>query len=109
MQHRIDDGKVSAEILELLTDCFARLLHVVLAAAHILEAVLVGLVAIGSGFLFHALLLQRINDLLCIFTRLVQKRHILRKSDIRRRAGCIHNQSAAVTTACGSVMVVVVL
>ena len=59
------------QILELLTDCFACLLFDMLTAAHILESVLVCFAAIGSGFLFCALLLQRINDLLGIFARLV--------------------------------------
>lgn len=71
-QHGIDDGKVSAQVLELLADGFTCLLFGVLAAAYILEAVLVRFIAIGSGFLFCALLLQRINNLFGIFTSLIQ-------------------------------------
>ena len=109
LQHGINDRKVSVQILELLVDGFTRLLFGVLAVAHIPETVPVCFIAIGSGLLFHALLLQRINDLLGIFARLIQKRHILRKADIGRCTGRIHDQCAAVVATCGRIGIIVIL
>ena len=80
-----------------------------LAAAHILETVLVCFVAVGSGFLFRTLLLQYINDLLGILASLIQKRHILRKPDIGRCTGRIHDQCTGIASACGRIRIIIVV
>ena len=52
--------------------------------------------AIGSGLLFRTLLLQCVDDLLGILAGFIQKRHILRKADLKRCTGRIHDQRTAV-------------
>ena len=96
-QFAIDGIQVTPEVSQLLPNGFAGHFCGVFATSHIFQVIFPGAFTVGLRLLSVCGIVKNIQKRFGVLPGLVEQGNILRITDIGRRAGGVHNHSAAVS------------
>lgn len=101
--------QVSFEITQLFSNGFAGHFDGVFAASCVFQVIFPGTFAVGSRLLSVCGIVKNIQKRFGVLPGLVEQGNTLRITDIGRRAGGVHNHSAAVSASSRTVIRVIVI
>ena len=96
-QFAIDGIQVAPEVSQLLSNGFAGHFRGMFTASCVFQVIFPGAFAVGSRLLSARGIVKSVQKLFSVLPGLVEQGNILRITDIGRRAGGVHDHSAAVS------------
>ena len=108
-QFAINGIEGTPEIGQLLSNGFAGHFCGAFATSHIFQVIFPGALAVSSGLLSVRGIVKNIQKRFGVLPGLVEQGNILRITDIGRRAGGVHDHSAAVSASSRMIVRVVIL